>query len=128
MTTPGERSRSFPNTLRVTRAGQFRAVFDHGRSRSDGRLVVYARPHDLDVPPRLGLVIGRRFGDAVHRNAWKRILREAFRLHRDRLPPGHDAVVLPAARGIRPSLAEATESLLRLAALAAADYARRGPR
>jgi ribonuclease P protein component len=107
---------------------EFRAVFDHGRSRSDAHFIVYARPHDRGPDPRLGLVVGRRFGDAVLRNALKRRIRETFRCHRSRLPVGHDLVLLPAGRGTVPETGEAAESLVRLAAAAAAEYVRRGPR
>jgi len=43
---------------------------------------------------RLGLSVSRRVGNAVVRNAWKRRLREAFRLVQPRLPEGHDFVVV----------------------------------
>ena len=43
---------------------------------------------------RLGLSVSRRVGNAVVRNAWKRRLREAFRLVQPRLPGGHDFVVV----------------------------------
>jgi ribonuclease P protein component len=128
MTAPAHPSRAFPRALRLSRARDFRAALDHGRSRSDGRLVVYCHAHGLGPDPRLGLVVGRRYGGAVFRNAFKRRVREAFRLHRERLPPGHDVIVLPARPGVRLEVAEIAERLVRLAALAVGELARRGPR
>lgn len=64
--------------------------------------------------PRLGLSVSKRLGNAVARNRWKRILREAFRLHRERLPAGLDLVVVPRAGG-QAELDRATASLCRLA-------------
>ena len=118
----------FPRTMRLQRPPEFRAVFDHGRSRSDGRFIVYARPRDEGAPTRVGLVVGRKFGPAHMRNAWKRIVREAFRTTRGDLPNEHDLVVLPAVRRKVPTLDEAVESLVLAARGAASAYARRGPR
>lgn len=42
---------------------------------------------------RLGLAIGRKVGKSVVRNRWKRAIRQAFRLHRHRLPAAYDLVV-----------------------------------
>ena len=118
----------FSRSLRLRRSREFRAVFDGGRSASDGRLIVYARPRDGTGPPRLGLVIGRKFGNSPQRNQWKRRVREAFRTSRERLPRGHDLVVLPARRGQVPGAGEIARSLERTAARAAESYRRRGPR
>jgi ribonuclease P protein component len=117
-----------PRAARILLTREFRTVFDRGRSRSDGTFIVYARPRGKPGPSRLGVVVGRRFGGAVLRNAWKRRARETFRLARARLPGGHDFIVLPAAPGRVPSPAEADTSLVSLAALAVAEYARRGPK
>jgi RNase P protein component len=38
--------------------------------------------------------VSRRIGNAVVRNAWKRRLREAFRVGRKRIPAGHDYLVV----------------------------------
>jgi len=43
--------------------------------------------------PRLGLAVTRRLGKAVRRNRVKRLLREFFRRHRERLP-SRDLVIM----------------------------------
>ena len=43
---------------------------------------------------RLGLIAGRRVGNAVIRNYGKRIIRQIFFKHRDKLPMGSELVVI----------------------------------
>ncbi len=103
----------FPRSFRVRRDAEFRRAFARRSAVSDGRLVVFGHPNGLPHA-RLGVSVPRRIGKAVVRNRWKRLLREAFRLTRARLPAGVDLIVVPRA-GPEPELAELVQSLPRLA-------------
>jgi ribonuclease P protein component len=105
---------SFPRRLRLIATRDFHRVMRQGVRVVDRRLVIWALPNALGLT-RLGLTVGRRHGGAVQRNRVKRVLREAFRLARERLPAGFDLVVSPHP-GPRLTLADAIESLARLAA------------
>jgi ribonuclease P protein component len=74
-----------------------RRAFDQGRSSASGAVVVYAFDRGDARPPRMALVVGRKWGDAVMRNRIRRVLREAFRTSRPELPAGFDLVLLPRA-------------------------------
>lgn len=113
---------TFPKQVRLLKGSEFDAVFSGKCSAADGVLVVYARPSEAAIP-RLGLVVSRKVGNAVRRNRWKRLLREAFRLGQYELPPV-DLVCLPRLRD-EPTFAAVASSLNRLAAKAAAKAARR---
>lgn len=60
----------------------------------DGLLLVFGRRNGL-AKSRLGLSISRKYGSAVKRNRWKRLVREAFRRSRTELPENLDIVVVP---------------------------------
>ncbi len=89
---------------RITRSGDFDAVYRRGRSAANRHLVVYAFARDdrpPASPPRLGLSVSKKVGDSVERNRVKRVLRERFAEIAPSLPTGIDVVVIA-----RPGCAE----------------------
>ena len=107
----------FLRAFRITRGAEFQRAYQRRLTAGDDRLLVFAYPNGL-AHPRLGLSVSRKVGGAVVRNRWKRCLREAFRLSRERLPSGVDLVVIPRPDAV-PKTAELEESLVRLARRAA---------
>lgn len=112
----------FGRKCRLQHRDEYAAVFKRKCSARDASLLVFASPNGLDVP-RLGLSVGKKVGGAVQRNAWKRRIREAFRLERHALPTGMDFVVVPAA-ATRPHLLVLRESLRSTARRAAKRVAK----
>ena len=76
----------FPKRLRLLTPAEFERVMQARTSATDALVRMYGAANELGHP-RLGLVVSRRIGDAPTRNAWKRALREAFRLAQHELPP-----------------------------------------
>jgi len=103
----------FPKRIRVRKSKEFLAVYASRLFVSDSVLVINALANDLGRT-RLGLSLSRKVGNAVMRNRWKRLIREAFRLHRHRLPSGWDLVVRPR-KGAVPDRSQIAGSLLSLA-------------
>jgi ribonuclease P protein component len=101
----------FPKRVRLLRASEFERVFNARNSVSDAGIVLYGAANDLGHP-RIGLTVSRRVGNAVVRNRWKRLLREAFRQVQGELPP---LDLICVVRGqAPPTLGFLRESLLAL--------------
>jgi ribonuclease P protein component len=107
-------SQSFPKSAHLRKPAEFERVFASETYASDGTLVINAAANELGLT-RLGLSISRKYGPAVVRNRWKRLIREAFRQSLGDLPPGLDLVIRPK-RGAEPIHADVAASLPKLVA------------
>jgi ribonuclease P protein component len=112
---------------RLSRSGDFDRVFREGSSHASRYLVVYRFPRedgDDAEEVRLGVSVSRKVGGSVTRNRVKRVLREAFWGLGERLPTGHDFVLVArpeagalvereGAEGVRRQLLEALDETRR---------------
>mgnify|MGYP000129656742 FL=1 len=92
----------FSKKERLRKRKEFQHVFETGKRYGNDQLKIYA-VSNADSVSRLGLVVGKKFGNSPKRNRFKRILREAYRLNKRLLGNGADIVVIP-----RPGLTELT--------------------
>ena len=99
MSAASTKTGGFRRSDRMLRPAEFEAVYSGG-GRAGGKLFrVVAALRDgawTDSPPRLGLSVGKRFGNSPERNRAKRRIREAFRIVRGDLPKAVDLVVIPS--------------------------------
>ena len=115
-------SARFPRDLRLRSPADFARVYERKVHASDEVLVINADRNGRD-DSRLGLSVSRAVGGAVTRNRWKRLIRDAFRRSRERLPGGLDLVVRPR-KGARPDHELIVQSLERLTVQLARRLAR----
>lgn len=103
---------TFRKQDRLRSPGDFKRVYDRRCSVSDRWVVIYGCPNELSHA-RLGVSVSRKIGNAVARNRFKRLYREAFRLTRAELPAGLDLILLPRSTR-EPTLDKMRQSLAAL--------------
>jgi ribonuclease P protein component len=79
-------------TDRLKRREDFRRVQERGRKHHTKHFLVLVLPRGDEGPPRVGVTVTKKVGNAVQRNRVKRLVREVFRRNRDRFPSGCDVV------------------------------------
>jgi len=87
-------NQSFPKSARIRTRRQYQRISQHP-TRAIGNWIVVESRQSNNQFTRLGITVTRRYGNAVRRNRFKRIVREAFRLSRALLPQGFDLNIKP---------------------------------
>jgi ribonuclease P protein component len=92
-TTPGRTEEivsiklEFPPSKRVRTRDEFRRIRKYGK-KITGQVVVFDVLSEKNPYRRLGLTVSKQFGNAIARNRFKRLIREAFRLNQHLIPRG----------------------------------------
>jgi len=106
-------NQSFPKSARLLSAYQFRRVNKFGKTVGGKHLTVQICT-SKHLPRKLGLTVTRKFGNAVQRNQFKRLVREAFRLSQDTLPTHIHFNVRPTLPFVQCTLKEIQKELIKL--------------
>lgn len=116
----------FTKSERLLKKKEFQKVFDEGRTFRNNELLVYALPNGMDKS-RIGLVVGKKVGNAVRRNRIKRILREAFRLNKGLLRISVDIILIPRPGLTSPTLSAIEDGFKRLLLRISAEFVGAAP-
>lgn len=79
---------------RLKRRNDFRRVFQAGQSFANRQFVVVAYERSSSGPPRIGISVSKKVGNAVVRNRYKRLVKEITRHWISSLRPGTDYVII----------------------------------
>lgn len=103
---------SFPKRYRIRKRKEFQKIYAEGKRVSGKYLIIHFIPNELGHP-RLGITVTKKCGKSVARNRWKRLIREAFRLNKHRIPSWD--IVVTVKRGYKPpKLKDVEEDLLEI--------------
>lgn len=108
---PGE---ALGREQRLIRSALFREAYDQGR-RQFGRCMVLWLRSGEGAALRLGVVTGRKVGEAVERNRARRRLREVYRRHRHLFGGPWDVVLVGRRAALEASWEDLSAELLSLA-------------
>ena len=93
---------SFPPSRKIRHKRDFSDAIKEGVRFRGSMMLIQYRENGLPFS-RMGISIGKRYGSAVKRNRFKRLVREAYRMRKDLLPPC-DLVVMPVLPSVNPDL------------------------
>ena len=83
--------------MRIKQGRDFSRARQEGQRRVTGCLIANWRRLPAGSPARLGVVTGRKIGNAVVRSRARRLLREVFRVHQHDLAQPVDLILIARA-------------------------------
>lgn len=89
-------SRTFQKKERLRKKKEFSQA-SRGTRFDSKNFIVLVSHNPLGIR-RLGLTVSKRVGKAVKRNRIKRLLREFFRLHKEKMPESRDILIIVRKR------------------------------
>ena len=77
----------------LRKKSDFDAIYRTGKSVHDRYVVLFYRRNDLPYA-RTAFLASKKVGNSVQRNRAKRLMRESYRLNRDRFSAGYDLIFI----------------------------------
>ena len=94
----------------------FQIVYKKGKSYVNKYLIMYVL-NNKEEENRLGISVSKKVGNSVVRHRITRLVRESYRLQKDKFQTGYDIVVIARSSAKDKSYSEIESALLHLAKL-----------
>ncbi|MHC5076332.1 MAG: ribonuclease P protein component [Planctomycetota bacterium] len=104
---------SFSKRKRLLRNEDFKAVLEQNRKAGDGLVTLYVAENGFGFS-RIGISVGKGYGNAVARNRLKRLMREVFRQNQHKIPQNLDYVIVISSKAKSNVIRSGHESLKRI--------------
>ena len=101
--------------FRIKKNEEFSKVFNEGKSVANRQFVLYELKKEGQTHFRIGLSVSKRIGNAVVRNRIKRLIREWFQQHTEKLLQDRDYVIIARKPTAEMDYTEVEKSLLHVA-------------
>ena len=92
----------------------FQIVYKKGKSTANKYLVMYVLKNETEEN-RLGIQVSKKVGNSVVRHRVTRLIRESYRLNKEKFGSGYDIVVIGRANAKDKTYKEIESALLHLA-------------
>jgi len=86
-------TQTFGKHERVRKRKEFQAAYEKGARFSSDNFIVFVHNNQSGTK-RLGVTVTKKVGNSVKRNRAKRLLREFFRLNKDKIPESRDVIII----------------------------------
>jgi len=98
---------------RLTLKKDFDDIFNNGGKIISNGLVIRYRLNSHVEEQRMSIIVSRKLGNAVKRNRIKRLLKEVFRLNKNKLKKGTDIIFIPTINLKMENYKQAEEKVLK---------------
>ena len=81
------------NINSLKKNSQFQLVYNQKKSYANKYLIMYVAPNEVDEV-RIGISVSKRVGNSIVRHRITRLVRETYRLNKDKLVKGLDIIIV----------------------------------